>query len=77
LRAVEDSSGGKTIIFPNLKKDIEGGVKRNPHDYFRKIKHINVKEIRDYISLFYTIIEEEYFLGILKDEVFDTSDERG
>jgi len=36
-----------------------------------------VKEIRDYISLFYPIIEEEYFLGILKDEVFDTGDEKG
>jgi len=29
LKVVEDDSGGKTIILPNLKKGIEGGVERN------------------------------------------------
>jgi len=29
LRAVKGSGGGKTIILPNIKKGIEGGVERN------------------------------------------------
>src|SRR3989338_5785814 len=32
--------------------------------YFRKVKHTNLKEIRDHISKFYRITKEEYFLGI-------------
>jgi len=42
--------------------------------YFRRIKHTNPKEIRDHISTLYEIINEEYFLGIKGQQVFDTSD---
>ena len=44
--------------------------------YFRKVKHTNLGEMRDYISKFYQIVKEEYFLGIKGQEVFDTSDKR-
>lgn len=49
---------------------------KKPHDYFRRIKHINLKEIRNCISQFYNIIKEENFLGIIGQHVFDTNDKR-
>ena len=54
-----------------FKKEI-----KKPGDYFKRIKHHNLKEIRDYISLFYTIVKEEYFLGIRGNHIFNTDDER-
>jgi ubiquinone/menaquinone biosynthesis C-methylase UbiE len=45
-------------------------------DYFRRLKHTNLEEIRNYISLLYTISKEEYFLGIRGDHIFDTDDDR-
>jgi len=47
---------------------------KKPGDYFKRIKHTNLKEIRDYISLFYTIAKEEKFLGIRGNNIFDTDD---
>lgn len=49
---------------------------QNEGSYFRRIKHINLKEISDYISKFYILTKEEYFLGIRGQEIFDTSDKR-
>lgn len=49
---------------------------KKPDDYFRRIKHTNLKEIRDYISQFYPITKEDYFLGIKGQHIFDTDDER-
>jgi len=40
--------------------------------YFRKIKHTNLREIGDYVSRFYRLVKEEYFLGIEKRRVFNT-----
>jgi ubiquinone/menaquinone biosynthesis C-methylase UbiE len=45
-------------------------------DYFRRIKNINLKEIRDNISRFYTIIKEENILGIKDKKVFNSANER-
>ncbi len=50
-------------------------VKR-PDDYFRRIKHTNLREVRDYISQFFTIIQEENFLGIRRQRILNTNDER-
>jgi len=44
--------------------------------YFRRIKHTNLREIMDYISKFYRIAREEYFLGINGEQIFDSSDKR-
>lgn len=49
---------------------------KKPGDYFRRIKHTNPKDIRDYLSHFYTIIKAEYFLGIKGKDTLDTNDER-
>ncbi len=45
-----------------------------PDDYFQRIKHINTEEIRDYVSRFYEISKEEFFLGIQEQRVFETND---
>lgn len=45
------------------------------HGYCRRIKNINLKEIRYYIPRFYTITKE-YFLGIRGQHLFNTDDER-
>jgi len=42
--------------------------------YFRRVKHTNLGEIRGYISRFYQITRQEYFLGIRGKQVFDTDD---
>ncbi|MFI5323492.1 MAG: class I SAM-dependent methyltransferase [Thermodesulfobacteriota bacterium] len=42
--------------------------------YFRKIRHADVREMRDYISGFYKITREEYPLGVSGQEIFGTSD---
>ena len=44
--------------------------------YFRRIKHTDLKEIRNYISSFYNILREEYFLGIKRQMIFDSSNRR-
>jgi len=53
----------------------KGEIKK-PGDYFRRIKHTNLGEIRDCISQFYIIIKEEYFLGIREQHISDTNDHR-
>src|SRR4030043_528295 len=37
---------------------------KKPGDYFRRIKHTDLREIRDYISQFFVISKDDYFLGI-------------
>jgi hypothetical protein len=49
---------------------------QRPGDYFQRIKHANIEEIRDYVSRFYEISKEEYFLGMQEQRVFETNDEK-
>ncbi len=46
------------------------------NSYFRRIKRTDLKEVQEYISGFYQIIKEEYFLGIDNEKIFDTSDKK-
>ena len=62
------------MLNPKSEYFKEGSMK--PGDYFKRIKHTNLKEIRDYISEFYTISKEEYFLGIKGNHIFDTDERR-
>lgn len=44
------------------------------NSYIRKnIKHMDVKELEKFVSSYFNV-ETEYFLGILEDKVFDSSD---
>jgi len=44
--------------------------------YFRRIKHTDLREIKNYISGFYEITKEEYFLGIREQQIFDPAEKR-
>ncbi len=44
--------------------------------YFRRIKHTDLREIKEYVQRFYQIKKEEYFLGIRGQQIFDSSDRR-
>lgn len=47
------------------------------NSYFRRIKHSNIREIRDCIAMIYhNITKEEYFLGIKGRQVFNASDRK-
>ncbi|MEM4728045.1 MAG: hypothetical protein QXD04_07320 [Candidatus Bathyarchaeia archaeon] len=60
----------------NPKSDYFNEEIKDPKDYFRKIKISGLEEIRKPISEFFTIIKEEYFLGIRNEQIFETSEER-
>ena len=44
--------------------------------YFRKVKHNDLDEIRNYILRHYHLSKYEYFLGIRGQRIFDTADKR-
>jgi|SRR3989338_2017208 len=44
--------------------------------YFKRIKHVDIREMRDYISRYYQVTKAEYFLGIREQQTFDTHDKR-
>ncbi len=44
--------------------------------YFKRIKHTNLREMKEDISRFYKITKQEYFLGIKGQQVFDSSDKK-
>lgn len=60
----------------NPESEYFGREIKKPGGYFRRIKHTNLLEIRNYISQFFTISKMEYFLGIRRQSVFDTNDQR-
>ncbi|MEK6936082.1 MAG: class I SAM-dependent methyltransferase [Nanoarchaeota archaeon] len=68
---------GKLLVMmlnPESKYFHEHAQKEN--SYFKRIKHTNTKKIKNYVSQYYNIIEEEYFLGIKKEKIFDSSNKR-
>lgn len=42
--------------------------------YFKKVKHIDLNAIKNYISRYYQITKAEYFLGIKNENIFETED---
>jgi len=76
IARVTKPNGKILVMMLNPESEYFKEEVKKPDDYFRKIKHINLKEIRNYISQFYTITKEEYFLGIEDEYIFDTNDER-
>jgi ubiquinone/menaquinone biosynthesis C-methylase UbiE len=49
------------VMMLNPKSEYFKEELKKPGDYFRRITHTNLQEIRDYTSLFYTITKEENF----------------
>jgi ubiquinone/menaquinone biosynthesis C-methylase UbiE len=67
--------GGKLlVIMLNPESRYFREQTEDKDSYFRKILQPDPMEIRDYISAFYYITREEYFLGISGRDVFDSSD---
>jgi ubiquinone/menaquinone biosynthesis C-methylase UbiE len=67
--------GGKLLVLMlNPESQYFHEQSENKDSYFRRALHRDVSEVRDYISEFYAIIKEEYFLGIRGKEVFETRD---
>ncbi len=75
LRVLEPE-GKLVVMMLNSKSDYFLQHMQKENSYFRKIKHANLKEIKDYTTKYYHIVKEEYFLGIKDKEVFDTSDKK-
>jgi len=70
---VLEPEGKLIVMMLNPKSDYFFQHMQKENSYFRKIKHTNLKEIRDYITKYYHIAKEEFFLGIKGGEVLDTS----
>ena len=70
---VLEPEGKLIVMMLNPESEYFNEHFKKKDSYFRKVKHTNLKEIRDYITKYYHIIKEEYFLGIKGKEVFGTS----
>jgi hypothetical protein len=57
----------KSIYFKDEYKDKNSYIRN-------RIKHLDVNKIKTYISQYFVINKEKYFLGFLNKVVFDSSD---
>lgn len=73
---VTKPDGKLLIIMLNPESEYFKEHMQREDSYFRKVQHTNLGEIEDYISRFYTIERIGYFLGIRKQQVFDTTDKQ-
>jgi len=76
MARVTKPDGKILVMMLNPKSEYFRQEIKKASDYFRRIKHTDPKEIRDYISQFYTITKEEKFLGIRGKRIFDSDEER-
>lgn len=73
---ITKSNGKLLVMMLNPESEYFHEHFQRTDSYFRKIKHADLRELQEYISRFYQITKEEYFLGIKGQQVFDTSDKR-
>ena len=71
---VTKPNGKLLVMMLNPKSEYFHEHFQREGSYFRKIRHTNLREIRDYISRFYEITKEECFLGIRDQQIFDTGE---
>jgi ubiquinone/menaquinone biosynthesis C-methylase UbiE len=76
MARVTSPEGRILVIMLNPKSEYFKEETKKSRDYFRRIKHTDPKEIRDYILRFYAITEEENFLGIRGKRIFNTDKEK-
>jgi len=68
---------GKILIMMlNPESEYFHEHKKKEDSYFRRIRHADLGKVGSFISNFYDIYWAEYFLGINRGQVFDTSDKR-
>ena len=73
---VTKPNGKLLVMMLNPESEYFHEHMRREGSYFRKVKHTNLKKIRDHISKFYRITKEEYFLGINGQKVFNTANKK-
>lgn len=70
-------TGGKILVMMlNPESEYFKEHTRREGSYFRKVRHIDLAAIKEYIARFYTITRESYFLGICSQHVFDSTDKK-
>jgi len=76
MARVTKPKGKILVMMLNPKSEYFREEIEKPDAYFKRIKHADPREIKDYLSRFYTITKEENFLGISGKRVFDTGEAR-
>ncbi len=71
-KRVTKPNGKLLVMMLNPESEYFHEHLRKEDSYFRRIKHTNIREIKNYVSQYYKIVREEYFLGIRGKEIFDT-----
>ncbi len=69
-------NGKLLVVMLNHESEYFHKHTQRKSSYFKRIKHTNLKEIREHISQHYQITKEEYFLGIKGQQIFDSSNKR-
>ncbi|MBN1796662.1 MAG: class I SAM-dependent methyltransferase [Sedimentisphaerales bacterium] len=65
-------AGGKFLaMLLNPKSEFFREKTNNPDSYINRIKHVNLKEIEKAVTKYFSV-ENEYFLGIKKTEIFQS-----
>lgn len=72
---VLEKDGKLIVMILNPESEYFKAHYERPEDYFRKIKHTNIREIEAFVSRFFET-EAEYFMGIKVEGIFDTSDKK-
>jgi ubiquinone/menaquinone biosynthesis C-methylase UbiE len=76
LARVTTPQGKLIAMILNPQSDYFQNEIVKPGDYFSRMKHLDLSKIKNYISIFFSIIKSDYFLGIRDHEVFETTDKR-
>jgi len=73
---VLEPEGKLVVIMLNPESEYFRTHMKKENSYFRKMKHLDLRGIRDYISKYCQVIKEEYFLGIRGKQIFDSCDKK-
>ena len=72
---VLESEGKLVVMMLNPKSKYFKAHIKKEDSYFRRVNNINLQEIEDYVSQFFSV-NSEYFLGIKEQDIFDSTDPR-
>ncbi len=73
---VTKSNGKLLVMTLNSDSEYFHEHMQRKDSYFKRVRHTNIREVRNHIARFYYVMKEEYFLWIRGKEIFDTSDKK-
>jgi ubiquinone/menaquinone biosynthesis C-methylase UbiE len=76
MARVTKPKGKILVMMLNPESEYFREEMETPEAYYKRIKHVDPREVKDHLSRFYTITKEEKFLGIKGKRVFDTDETR-